>query len=171
LVTVVFAACSRLTNGSVLAVAVGEHIHQAQPAMCSHHPERQRTTLDKLDQMRPAHIQQLGSLDRRQLGLQRRHRHSVPSLQVLHDRHQHLHQLSWHVNCFTVRVHQPGRQLAITVTSKSPLDHRQLPRLDGSGPDLHSARHGKGVVRKRNMCNARGHVGGTTESSNSPGER
>lgn len=32
----------RILSGGVLAVAVREHIHEPQPAMCSHHPERQR---------------------------------------------------------------------------------------------------------------------------------
>ena len=30
----------RLTRSGVLAVSVGEHIHQSQPAMCPDHPER-----------------------------------------------------------------------------------------------------------------------------------
>ena len=92
------------------------------------HPERECTTIEELDQVRPAHIQQLGSLDRGQLGLQRRYRHPMPGLEVLHDRHQHPYQLSWYIHGVTVRVHQPGSYL--TITGKSPLDDRQLARLN-----------------------------------------
>lgn len=136
----------RLTCSCVLAVPVSKDVHQAEPPVCSDHPERQRTAIEELDQMGPTHVQQVSRFNRRQLGLQRRNRDPVTRLEVTDDRVQCAHQFCRYFDGVTFGIDQPGRRTALA--GKGAFDDRQLPRLDRTGPDLDSARHGASVRAK-----------------------
>ena len=78
----------RLVGPCFEAVAVRENIDELQAPMGADHVVWNFTGLDLLDQVWAAHVQQLGCLDRGQLGMQRDDRHAVAGSEVLHDRHQ-----------------------------------------------------------------------------------
>jgi hypothetical protein len=56
--------------------------------VCTDHVKRQGSCLELLDEERAAHVEQLGRLDCRQLGMHRDHGHAIARPQVIDDRYQ-----------------------------------------------------------------------------------
>lgn len=78
----------RLGSVAVHPVPVGEDVGEPKPTVGADQVVSEGAGLELFDEEGAAHVEQVGCLDRRELGVHRDHRHTIAGLEVLDDRDQ-----------------------------------------------------------------------------------